>query len=105
MDKDFVLKYLKKEHLRNNAELMEIVEVKGLDYVKELLKHFETMRFLYIPTLKRNKELMKAVIADNYQKMTIRQLVMKTGLSQKSIEKIIREIEEKNGAKHNITSL
>ncbi|ROL55832.1 hypothetical protein D9V84_10490 [Bacteroidetes/Chlorobi group bacterium Naka2016] len=93
MDREFVLKYLKIEHLKSNAELLEIAENSGLDYVKELLREYPSMRIMYIPTLERNKPLMMDVIRENIGKMTVRQLARKTGLSIKRIKKYIRELD------------
>ncbi|QLH52765.1 MAG: hypothetical protein CH6_0067 [Candidatus Kapaibacterium sp.] len=93
MDRAFVLQYLKIEHLQNNSELMEIAENSGLEYVKELLREYPSMRVMYIPTLERNKELMKEVIRANIGKLTVRQLSRKTGLSMKKIKQYIKEIE------------
>ncbi len=93
MDKEFILRYLRKEHLKGNQELYGIAEVKGLEFAKELLRDFASMRFLYIPTLERNIELMREVIADNMHKYSIRELARKTGLSRRKVREIIRDIE------------
>lgn len=93
MDRDFVLQYLKIEHLRGNSELMEIAENSGLEYVKELLREYPSMRVMYIPTLERNRELMMEVIRANKDKMSVTQLARKTGLSVKKVKQYLREIE------------
>ncbi|MEM5793555.1 MAG: winged helix-turn-helix transcriptional regulator [Candidatus Aenigmatarchaeota archaeon] len=94
MDRDFVLQYLKIEHLRGNSELMEIAENSGLEYVKELLREYPSMRVMYIPTLERNRELMMEVIRANKDKMSVTQLARKTGLSVKKVKEYLREIEK-----------
>lgn len=93
MDREFVLQYLRIEHLQSNSELMEIAENSGLDYVKELLREYPSMRVMYIPTLERNKELMMEVIRANKDKMSVTQLARKTGLSVKKVKQYLREIE------------
>ncbi|MFN3327600.1 MAG: hypothetical protein ACK40U_01885 [Fervidobacterium pennivorans] len=101
VDREFVLQYLRVEHLRGNSELMEIAENSGLDYVKELLREYPSMRVMYIPTLERNKPLMLEVIRANMEKMSVRQLARKTGLSLKKIKQYIKEIkEEENEGKN-----
>jgi 4-alpha-glucanotransferase len=95
MDREFVLQYLKIDHLKGNSELMEIAENSGLDYVKELLREYPSMRVMYIPTLERNKALMMDVIRENLGKMSIQQLSRRTGLSIKRIKRYIRELEER----------
>lgn len=97
MDRDFVLQYLRIEHLRGNAELVEIAENSGLDYVKVLLREYPSMRVMYIPTLERNKALIQEVIRANIDKMSVRQLARKTGLSIKRIKKYIKEIKDEGG--------
>jgi len=93
MDKDFVLKYLDVEHLRDNQELLEIAEISGIEVVKTLLKNHESMRVLYIPTLKRNKDLMMTVIRENMHKYSVSQLARLTGLTRKRVLEFIKMIE------------
>lgn len=94
MDKDFILKYLRVEHLATNSELLEIAEGSGLEVVKPLLKNHEQMGNLYIPLLTSNKALMCAVIADNRDKMTVRQLATITGLNRRRVQQLINEMNE-----------
>ncbi len=96
MDKEFILRHLKKEHLAGNEGLSEIAEMSGLDIVKDLFRNHETMRDLYIPMLNNNKELMKEVIKKNKDKFSICQLANMTGLTRKRIEKLIDEVERNN---------
>ncbi|MCX7880847.1 MAG: hypothetical protein N2517_09335 [Ignavibacteria bacterium] len=95
MDRDFILQYLKLEHLRGNSELTEIAEHSGMEFVKELLREYPSMRVLYVPTLQRNRELMLEVIRANKDKMSPIQLARKTGLSVKRVRLFLRELEMK----------
>lgn len=96
MDKEFILRYLKKEHLAGNSDLSEIAEISGLDVVKTLIKNHETMRMCYIPMLANNKELMCDVIRKNKDKMTVNQLASVTGFTRRKVERMIAEIEMKD---------
>jgi hypothetical protein len=92
MDKEFLLKYLKVEHLANNQELSEVAEMSGIDVAKQLFRNHETMRMLYIPMLNKNKELLIEVIKDN-SGMSIAQLATLTGCTRQRIESLREEID------------
>ena len=96
MDKELILKHLKKEHLKGNDELYEIADVSGLDVVKELFRNHEGMRMCYIPMLVNNKSLMRDFLRVNKTKFTVHQLVEITGKSRRKIEEMIAEIEMKD---------
>ncbi len=91
MDKEFVLKYLKPEHVEGIETLEEIAEASGMEVVIQLYKNHETLRG-YIPTMLSNKSLMHDVIKDNYQTMSVKQLADKTGLRRQKILQIIKEL-------------
>lgn len=92
MDKEFLLKYLRVEHLTNNQELYEVAEMSGLDVAKSLFRNHETMRMLYIPMLNNNKELMRDIIKAN-KEMPVTQLAALTGCTRQRIESLKEEIE------------
>ena len=94
MDKDFILNYLKMEHLEKNPDMYEIAEILGFEVVKVLMKNHASLRNLYIPIMSLNKDLMYDVIKSNYLKMTIRELCNKTGLSRRKVIDMVKKIKE-----------
>ena len=94
MDKEFILRYLKEEHISNNENLAEIAELSGLEVVKTLLRNHESMRLNCIPLLNKNKKLMYTVISDNYKSMSVKHLSDLTGLRRSKVQEIIKELED-----------
>ena len=95
MDKEFILKNLKKEHLKGNAELFEVAELSGLDIVKELLRNHEEMR-LYVPCLTNQKKLMREIIEKNKDSLSVEQLSNVTGMPRRKIKKLLADCEMKD---------
>ena len=91
MDKEFMLKYLKEEHLQNNAELYEVAEISGLEVVKQLFRNHETMRMCYIPQLNNNECLLTEIVSDNID-MPTGQLAALTGCTRNRIDNLKEKI-------------
>ncbi len=91
MNKDFILKHLKEEHMQGYGSLQEIVEESGLETVKTLLKNHETLT-IYVPTLQRNNALMRDVIKENYKTLSCHKLEELTGLPIRRIKEMIAEL-------------
>ena len=93
MDKEFILKYLRPEHLKGIETLEEIAEVSGLDYVKVMYLNHETLRG-YIPCLMSNKKLLSTVVRENYERMSVKELSDRTGLRRNQLKKLIKELQK-----------
>lgn len=94
MNKDFILEYLKKEHLSGHSELLEIAEESGLEVVKLLLKNHSALH-LYVPKITSLPLLMKDFLKDNESKLDCKQLQYTTGLSKRNIDEYLKEIHKK----------
>lgn len=93
MDKKFVLGYLKPHHIEHNEGLAELSEVFGIEIVGQLFEHCECIT-ARVPLLSTQKELIKDVIRQNYQKMKLRELREKVGIGRDRFREYLREIEE-----------
>lgn len=89
MDKNFVLNYLRLEHLKESDDLYDIAKTQGVDFVKGLFRDHETLR-LYVPNVTAIKDLMHEVVMDNYSRMQIHELKRRTGLSYDTIRRMTK---------------
>ena len=89
MDIDWILKYLEIGDLEGNSGFFEIAEISGMDVAKTLLKNHATLANVYIPNVQSNNRLMRKIINDNINKLSIREIASKTGLSRRAVEKYL----------------
>lgn len=96
MDKQFIVDYLKEEHLESHPKLKEICEASGIETVKQLLMNFEQEQ-IYVPQIRTIKPLIEEVIKEN-KDLSVQTLKSKTGLPKKFITAIIWNIKMKKSS-------
>lgn len=95
MDKEFVLRFLEPHHIDHNEGLAELVEVFGLDTVKKFFLNCECIQ-IRVPSLAKQKELIKDVIRQNMKTMKPHKLQSKLGIGRDRFRKYLKEIEEED---------
>lgn len=95
MDKKFILAHLEAHHIEHNEGLAELVEVFGIETVKQFFLHCECLT-VRIPLLTTQKELIKDVIRRERKKLKHRELRDKLGVGRDRYRAYLKEIEEED---------
>lgn len=95
MDKKFILENLKPHHIEHNEGLTELVEVFGIEIVRQLFLNCECLT-VRIPLLNTQTELIKDTIRLQRKTVKPRELREKLGVGRDRYRRYLKEIEEED---------